>query len=80
MDPVTHVKDYLLNNVGHMTYPGNPSFDRATQHWLVPIRCRTECGGVTVGDVELDREGRMVFAPSRDELLARLRAVTGHSS
>ena len=31
MDPMTRVRNYLLDNVGHMTYPGNPSFDPATQ-------------------------------------------------
>jgi len=74
MDPVSRVRDFLLDNVGHMTYPGNPSFDARAQRWLVPICCRTGGGSLVVGDVELDREGHIIFAPSREELSARLAA------
>lgn len=45
MDPLNRVKDYLLNNVGHMTYAGNASFHIGSQRWFVPIYCRTERGG-----------------------------------
>jgi hypothetical protein len=77
MDPVTRVRDYLLDNVGHMTYPGNASFDPASQRWFVPIYCRTPRGAVVVGDVELDPKGHIVSAPSREEMLARLDATAG---
>ena len=80
MDAVTRVRDYLLDNVGHMTHPGNASFDPATQRWFVPIYCRTERGAVVVGDVELDREGHIVFAPSREEMLMRLGAIATAAS
>ena len=76
MDPVSRVRDYLLDNVGHMTYPGNASFVPATQRWFVPIYCRTDRGATVVGDVELDSQGHVVFAPSREEMLARLGAAT----
>ena len=72
MDPVTRVRDFLLDNVGHMTHPGNASFDHPTQRWFVPVYCRTERGSIVVGDVELDRDGHILFAPSREEMLARL--------
>ena len=72
MDPVSRVRDYLLDNVGHMTYPGNASFDPPTQHWRVPIFCRTARGSVVVGDAEVDGAGRIVYAPGRGENLARL--------
>jgi hypothetical protein len=72
MEPVSRVRDYLLDNVGHMTYPGNPSYDAATKRWFVPILCRTGRGAIVVGDVELDGDSHIVFAPSRDELVARL--------
>jgi hypothetical protein len=75
MDPMSRVRDYLLDNVGHMTYPGNASFDAATQRWFVPIYCRTNRGALVVGDVELDTQGHVVFAPSREEKLTRLEAV-----
>jgi hypothetical protein len=75
MDPVNRVRDYLLDNVGHLTYPGNASFDPAAQHWLVPICCRTSRGAVVLGDVIVDVEGRLVFAPSREELLTRLEST-----
>jgi hypothetical protein len=75
MDPMSRVREYLLDNVGHMTYPGNASFDPAAQRWFVPIYCRTDRGAMVVGDVELDAQGHVVFAPSREELLTRLGAT-----
>ena len=72
MDPVSRVRDYLLDNVGHMTYPGHASFEPAAQRWFVPVYCRTERGAVVVGDVELDAQGHIVFAPSREEMLTRV--------
>lgn len=76
MNAVARVRDFLLDNVGHMTHPGNACFDATTQRWSAPIYCRTDRGAVVVGDVELDREGHILFAPSREELLARLAAKT----
>jgi hypothetical protein len=75
MDPMTRVRDFLLDNVGHMTYPGRPSFDSAAGRWLVPIYCRTDRGAVVVGDVETDPHGHIVFAPSREDMLSRLNAA-----
>jgi hypothetical protein len=80
MDAVNRVRNYLLDNVGHLTYPGNASFDQAAQRWFVPIYCRTERGAVVVGDVELDVQGHIVFAPSREEMLARLGATPSPAS
>jgi hypothetical protein len=80
MDPITRVRDFLLENVGHMTYPGNASFDSTTQRWFVPIYCRTDRGDVVVGDVEVDGEGRMVYAPSREEMIARLGELAAPTS
>jgi hypothetical protein len=80
MDAVNRVRDYLLDNVGHLTYPGNASFDPAAQRWFVPIYCRTDRGAVVVGDVELDDKGHILFAPSREEMLTRLGAKAGAAS
>lgn len=77
MDPVNRVRDYLLDNVGHMTYPGHASFDPAAQRWFVPICCRTSRGAAVIGGVVLDAEGSLVCAPSREELLTRLRETVG---
>lgn len=74
MDPVTRVRNYLLDNVGHMTYPGNASFDPATQRWFVPVFCRLERGATVVGDVKLNAQGHILFAPSREEMRTRLGA------
>jgi hypothetical protein len=76
MDHVIRVRDFLRDNVGHMTRPGNASFDLSRQRWVVPIYCRTDHGTVVVGDIELDRDGHIVYAPSREEILSRLGAVT----
>jgi hypothetical protein len=59
-----------------MTRPGNASFDLARQRWYVPICCRVGRGDVVVGDVELDRDGHIRYAPSREEMVARLEAAT----
>lgn len=80
MDSVNRVRDYLLDNVGHMTYPGNASFDSTSHRWFVPIYCRTSRGATVVGDVELDAQGHILFAPSREELLTRLRTMVGSAS
>jgi hypothetical protein len=74
MDPVARVRDFLLDNIGQMTHPGNPSFDTRAQHWFVPIYCRTQDGTIVLGDVELDTDGHIIFAPSKEELKARLAA------
>ena len=80
MDPMRRVRDFLLDNVGHMTHPGKASFDPGGQRWLVPILCRTGQGEVVVGDVELDRDGHIVFAPSREEMARRVGALALGSS
>ena len=72
MDPVARVREFLLDNIGHMTHPGQASFDPASQHWFVPIYCRTSRGQVIIGDIELDQQGHIIFAPSREEMLTRL--------
>jgi hypothetical protein len=80
MNAVNSVRDYLLDNVGHMTYPGNASFDVASQRWFVPIYRRTLRGAIVVGQVELDTQGHILFAPSREELLTRLGVMFGSAS
>jgi len=72
MDPVIRVREFLLDNVGHMVRPGRSSYDQAAQCWYVPVLYRTQRGEIVVGDVELDRDGRIVFAPSREDMLARI--------
>jgi len=76
MDPIKRVRDFLLDNVGHMTFPGKPSRDPSTQHWLVPVYCRTDRGNLVVGDIELDGDGHIVFAPSKEAMIARLAAAS----
>jgi hypothetical protein len=80
MDPMSRVRDYLLDNVGHMTYPGHASFDPTANRWFVPIYCRTERGAVVVGDVELDPQGHIIFAPSCEEMLTRMNVITAPAS
>ena len=72
MDPIARVREFLLDNIGHMTYPGQASFDPASQRWFVPIYCRTSRGPVVIGDIEVDHQGHILFAPSREEMLTRL--------
>ena len=72
MDPVIRVREYLLDNVGHMTLPGTPTFDSLKNRWMVPVLCKSDRGPIVVGDVELDQKGDIVFAPSRQAMLERL--------
>jgi hypothetical protein len=65
MEPVARVREFLLDNIGHMTHPEQASFDPASQHWFVPIYCRTSRGLVVIGDVALDQQGRIVFHRSQ---------------
>lgn len=74
MDPLIRARDYMRDNIGHMTRPGNPSFDPATQRWFVPIRCRTNAGDIVIGDVEVDTDGHIVYAPTKEQLQERSRA------
>jgi hypothetical protein len=80
MDPVSRARDYLLDHVGHMTFPGSASFDAVSQRWLVSVCCRTARGVVVVGDVQLDAAGHVVSAPGRDDQLARLGATAASAS
>jgi hypothetical protein len=80
MDPMIRVREYLLDNVGHMTFPGQASFDNSRCRWFVPVFCRTEHGAVVVGDVELDQQGHIMYAPSQEDLLARLEQTIVSSS
>jgi hypothetical protein len=80
MDAMNRVREYLLDNVGHLAYPGNASFDATTQRWFVPICCRTERGAAVVGGVELDFKGRILFAPSRQDMMARLGTTVNSTS
>jgi len=72
MDPVTRVRDYLLDHIGHMAYPGKASFDPSTERWFVPVCFHAKGGEIVLGDVEVDGQGHILFAPSREQLLARL--------
>jgi hypothetical protein len=80
MDHVIRVRDYLRDNVGHLAYPGTASFQPATQRWFVPIYCRTDRGAIVVGDVELDAQGHILFAPSREAMVTRLGAIARSTS
>ena len=77
MDLANRVRDYLLDNIGHMTFPGNASFNAATGRWFVPICCRTAASASGwYRDVELDNYGHIVFAlASREETPVRLCAT-----
>ncbi|HZT81285.1 MAG TPA: hypothetical protein VFA26_13740 [Gemmataceae bacterium] len=74
MDPVKRVADFLRDNMGHLTRPGNASYDVPSQRWFVPICVKSGRGDVVVGDVEVDGDGHIVYAPSREEVVARFEA------
>jgi hypothetical protein len=80
MDPMIRAREYLLDYIDNMTYPGNPSFDQARERWFVPICCSTEVGHVVVGDIEIDGDGHIVFAPSRKDVVERVKIITASTS
>ena len=75
MDAVVRAAGYLRDNIGHLARPGNASYYPSVQRWFVPIYCRTDQGDVVLGDLEIDLDGHIVYAPTRDELVARLEAM-----
>jgi hypothetical protein len=81
METVNRVREYLLDKVGHLTYPGPAFFDAATLQWHVPVFCRSIGGSQVVGNIEIDGDGHIVRAPGREEMLARLQSAersSGH--
>jgi hypothetical protein len=62
------VRQYLWSNVGHLTGPGAPRFDRAQGVWRVPVLCDTERGIFPIGEIHLDEALNFVQLPSKAEL------------
>ncbi len=65
---VRAARQYLLHNIGNLTLPGMPQFDAERQAWRVPILCQTEWGMLRAGEMLLDDAGKILSAPTREEI------------
>jgi hypothetical protein len=63
------VRKYLYDNVGHLTTAGTPRFDAKTGTWKVPVLCKTERGILIVGEFVLDKKGKFLNVPTKQEML-----------
>src|SRR5207302_2406736 len=72
VDIMQKVKSYLIDHVGDMTAPGTPVFDATLDRWRVPILCKTEKGILLIGEVLTNSAGKVLFAPSKEEMLVIL--------
>ncbi len=69
MEIYKKVKQYLFENIGHMTTAGTPKYDVLKNLWRVPVLCKTERGIIVVGEFSLDKEGNFVNIPTKREML-----------
>jgi hypothetical protein len=63
------VRKYLYDNVGHLTTAGTPRFDVKTGTWKVSVLCKTERGILIVGEFVLDKKGKFLNVPTKQEML-----------
>lgn len=61
---------YLLDHLGHLLYPSKVRHDAARNRWVATIMCHTERGDLPAGAMELDDNGNVVAAPSKEQISA----------
>lgn len=65
----TCARVYLAREIGDRATPGTPRLDREKGAWRVAIRCSTPRGTLAVGQMTLSKDGEVLSAPSREELI-----------
>jgi len=62
------VVKYLVSHVGERALADSPRFDEERKIWLVPVLCRTSRGILLAGEIQLNQNLEIVYAPSKEEL------------
>jgi hypothetical protein len=71
------VRKYLYENIGHLTTAGTPRFDLNQNVWKIPVLCKTERGILIVGEFQVDKDGKFVNIPTKEEMLKqKIKPVT----
>jgi hypothetical protein len=69
MEIYEKVRQYLYNNMGHLTTAGTPRFDNREKIWKVPVLCKTDRGIIIVGEFHIDKDGNFVDVPTKEEMM-----------
>ncbi len=69
MEIYEKVRKYLYENIGHLTTAGTPRFDLSQNVWKIPVLCKTERGILIVGEFQVDKDGKFVNIPTKEEML-----------
>lgn len=62
------VVKYLVSHVGERALADNPRFDKERKVWSVSVLCRTARGILLAGEIQLNQDLEIVYAPSKEEL------------
>lgn len=68
MEIYEKVREYLYENIGHLTTPGTPRYDLKNEKWKVPVLCKTDRGILVVGEFILGKEGDFLKIPTKNEM------------
>ncbi len=66
--------EYAVMYVGDRAVEGVPSFDEQRHVWRVPILCRTSRGILLAGEMQIDEQLHIVYAPTKEELTKAVEA------
>ena len=69
MEIYENVRKYLYENIGYMTTAGTPKYDIIENIWKVPVLLKTERGIIIVGEFHINREGKFINIPTKEEML-----------
>ena len=59
---------YLIEYVGNLVSPGEPSFDSKIKVCIVPIFHKSKVTTFRLSEIIIDSEGSIVYVPTKDQL------------
>lgn len=59
---------YLIENIGNLVGPGEPIFDNKIGVWIVPIFHMSKIAVFPVGEIIIDNEGNILYAPADKDI------------
>lgn len=59
---------YLLTNLGQFIGAGEPVFDNMIEVWIVPVFHKSNATTFPVGEMILDKEGKVLDAPTAEDI------------